>query len=127
MPPTFAYMYTMTNERDRIRAPAPAHAAYWEAMALPGYLGGPFEDRTGGLTLFDVASSERAQGLVEQDPFTREGLLDRGLVKEWRPAQPTAATALCAVTLASSSGHRSEPPRDREDVVLPAIAPCESQ
>jgi hypothetical protein len=92
MPPTFAYVYTMTSERDRIRATAPAHAAYWEAMALPGYVGGPFEDRTGGLILFDVENNERAQRLVKEDPFTREGLLDHTLVKEWRPAQPTVAT-----------------------------------
>jgi uncharacterized protein len=114
MPPTFAYMYTMTTESDRIRATAPAHAAYWEAMALPGYLGGPFEDRTGGLILFDVEDKERARRLVQEDPFTREGLLDRGSVKEWRPARSTAATGLRAVTLDPSSTHGSEPPRNRE-------------
>ena len=48
MSPRFAYLYFMTDEPDRIRATVPRHVAHWQQLRLPGYLGGPFEDRTGG-------------------------------------------------------------------------------
>lgn len=46
MVPRFAYAYVMKDEPDRIRAVAPLHAAYWHDLELPGYLGGPFGDRS---------------------------------------------------------------------------------
>ena len=48
MSPRFAYLYFMTDEPDQIRATVPRHVAHWQQLRLPGYLGGPFEDRTGG-------------------------------------------------------------------------------
>jgi hypothetical protein len=63
-----AYLYFMKDEPDRVRAAAPAHAAYWRRLAVPGYLGGPFADRSGGLITFEVDSRERAEQLVSDDP-----------------------------------------------------------
>jgi hypothetical protein len=37
----------MTDNADRIRATVPRHVSHWEQQQLPGYLGGPFADRTG--------------------------------------------------------------------------------
>jgi hypothetical protein len=78
-----AYFYLMKDRPDQVRMAAPAHAANWRELALPGYLGGPFRDRSGGLITFEVDSWERAEQLVENDPFQREDLLDGRWLKEW--------------------------------------------
>ena len=79
----FAYLYFMQDEPDRVRAVAPQHAAYWQAIAADGYLGGPFADRSGGLNPFEASSRERAEMMAAHDPFARHGLLGRHWLKEW--------------------------------------------
>jgi uncharacterized protein YciI len=81
----FAYLYFMKDDPDAVRAVAPVHAAYWRGLAVSGYVGGPFADRSGGLITFEIASQEKAEQLVVDDPFVREGLLERRWVKEWTP------------------------------------------
>jgi uncharacterized protein YciI len=77
------YLYFMRDEPDRVRAIAPQHAAYWRGLALPRYLGGPFADRSGGLITFETDSREKAERLVADDPFLREGLVESCWLKEW--------------------------------------------
>ena len=48
-----SYIYFMADNPDRVAAVAPEHAAYWRALALREYLGGPFADRSGGLISFE--------------------------------------------------------------------------
>ena len=79
------YVYTMRHEPDAIRAVAPAHAVYWRGRGLPGYVGGPFADRSGGLITFDAGTTEEAERLVAADPFVTAGLLENSTVKEWAP------------------------------------------
>jgi uncharacterized protein YciI len=80
-----AYLYFMTDEPQKIRAVAPAHAAYWRDQVLPGYVGGPFADRSGGLIIFEAPDRERAERLVSADPFVRQDLLANRWIKEWTP------------------------------------------
>jgi len=35
------YFYLMKDAADRVRTVAPEHAAYWQGLRLPEYLGGP--------------------------------------------------------------------------------------
>jgi uncharacterized protein YciI len=79
----FAYVYFMKPEPDRVRAVATRHAAYWQGLALRGYRGGPFADRSGGLITFEGESPEHAEQLVAGDPFLREELLERHWLNEW--------------------------------------------
>jgi uncharacterized protein YciI len=81
----FLYFYLMKQAPDRVRAAAPKHAAYWRERKLRGYLGGPFADRSGGLITFQTDSAAEAEALVANDPFLREGLLERHWVKQWLP------------------------------------------
>jgi len=83
--PRFAYFYVMRDDPDSVRATAPKLVSHWHGLQLPGYLGGPFEDRTGGLITFEVEAPEQAQHAVETDPFVREGLLEAYWLKEWAP------------------------------------------
>ena len=88
--PRFAYLYFMKDDTDRIRATIPRHVAHWQQQRLPDYLGGPFEDRTGGLIIFTAENVERAEQAVNADPFIREGLLEAYWLKQWTVEGPTA-------------------------------------
>jgi hypothetical protein len=79
----FLYFYLMTDAPDRVRAAAPKHAAYWQELDRPDYLGGPFADRSGGLITFEAGSVTEAEQIVADDPFVREELLAHRWVKEW--------------------------------------------
>ena len=78
-----AYVYFMIDEPNTVRAVAPQHAAYWQGLTLPAYLGGPFADRSGGLITFEAESTESAERLVADDPFFRHGLLQRRWLEHW--------------------------------------------
>ena len=79
-----SYFYWMTDD-DRVRTVAPEHAAYWRTLELPGYEGGPFADRSGGLITFEADSVEAAESVIAADPFVREELLADSVVKHWMP------------------------------------------
>jgi hypothetical protein len=72
----FAYFYLMKDDPDRVSAITPRHASYWKELGLAHYLGGPFEDRTGGLITFDADDLAEAQRVVLDDPFLRELLVE---------------------------------------------------
>jgi uncharacterized protein YciI len=81
----FAYFYLMSSDPDRIRATAPRHVAHGRGLGLTDYLGGPFEDRTGGLITFSASDATEAQHAVETDPFVVEGLIGSSWLKHWIP------------------------------------------
>jgi uncharacterized protein YciI len=87
----FLFFYLMNDEPDRVRELAPRHAGYWQNLAPPGYLGGPFADRSGGLITFEAHSASHAEQLVHGDPFLHGGLLRSWWLREWLAA-PTAPT-----------------------------------
>ena len=61
MSPRFAYLYFMKDDPDRVRATVGRHVAHWKELGLSGYLGGPFEDRTGGLITFEAQDGDPGQ------------------------------------------------------------------
>jgi len=75
----FVHVYPMKPEPDRVRAVAPRHAAYWHGLGL----GGPFDDRSGGLISFEADSREEAERLIAADPFVREELLASSSTERW--------------------------------------------
>jgi uncharacterized protein YciI len=75
----------MQDDPDRIRATVGRHVAHWQGLELPGYLGGPFQDRTGGLITFEAKNGENAKRAVDADPFLQEGLLEAHWLKQWTP------------------------------------------
>lgn len=62
---------------------APKHAAYWQGLDLPGYEGGPFEDRSGGQIVFGCKSLDDARDYVSSDPFVAHDLLQASWLKQW--------------------------------------------
>jgi hypothetical protein len=61
----YAYFYLM--RADGAEA-VPDHVAHWRGLGLDDYVGGPFEDRTGGLIIFQANGSSRAEQAVATDP-----------------------------------------------------------
>ncbi len=81
----FLYCYFMKGDPERVQEAAPKHAAYWRSLDLSGYVGGPFEDRSGGLISFDAPVRQPAEDLVANDPFQRLDLVDAWWLKVWLP------------------------------------------
>ena len=81
----FAYFYLMRDDPDRVRVTVPRHVSHWRELGLPDYLGGPFADRTGGLTTFQAEDDKQAKRAVDSDPFVQEGLLAAHWLKQWTP------------------------------------------
>jgi uncharacterized protein YciI len=69
--PRFAFFYLMKDEADRVHLAVPNHVSHWRELHLAGYLGGPFEDRTGGLITFEADDAGHAERAVETDPSWR--------------------------------------------------------
>ena len=85
----FAFFYLMKDDPPAVIAVAPRHAAYWRELQLEDYLGGPFDDRTGGLITFSLDDDANASDLVRWDPFVAENLLAASWLKEWAVTVPT--------------------------------------
>jgi uncharacterized protein YciI len=75
----------MKDDPERIRRTVPRHVSHWRGLSLPGYVGGPFEDRSGGLITFDAEDLDAAKLAVKTDPFVQEGLLGPYWLKQWAP------------------------------------------
>jgi hypothetical protein len=65
----------------------------WHELALPGYFGGPFSDRSGGLITFEADTWARAEQLVTDDPFLREGTVSNWWLKQWRCEEAVPAAS----------------------------------
>lgn len=79
----FAYFYLMKDDGERVHGVLPDHVAYWRELRLPGYLGGPLADRSGGLITFEAHSEEAAHSLIANDPFVLADLLESAWINEW--------------------------------------------
>jgi uncharacterized protein YciI len=79
----FLYWYFMRDQPDLVRDVVPQHVRYWHDLNLPGYLGGPFTDRSGGSISFVAVSYLEAEELVDADPFVASDLLSERWLKEW--------------------------------------------
>jgi hypothetical protein len=79
----FVYFYFMRSDPEQVRATVPENVSDWHGLALADYLGGPFEDRTGGLITF---RADAAQQAVTDDPFVRKGLIETYWLKRWNPS-----------------------------------------
>ena len=80
----FLFVYFMREQANRVGQVAPHHAGYWHGLELPGYLGGPFIDGSGGSISFGAENRFEAERLVAGDPFVVADLLSESWLKEWQ-------------------------------------------
>lgn len=81
----YAYFYLMRADAMGIPEAVPDHVAHWRGLGLDDYIGGPFEDRTGGLIMFHAEGTSRAEQAVKTDPFVGRGLVEAYWLKRWLP------------------------------------------
>jgi uncharacterized protein YciI len=81
----YVFFYLMRPGGDGVTEAVPEHVAHWRRLELGGYLGGPFDDHSGGLITFDADDASQAEQAVAADPFIRLGLVQTQWLKLWRP------------------------------------------
>jgi hypothetical protein len=80
----YLFIYFMKDDPGSVAQVAHQHVRYWHERDLPGYMGGPFADRTGGSISFEASSELEAKQLVDGDPFVEANLLNQSWLKEWQ-------------------------------------------
>jgi hypothetical protein len=81
----YAFFYLTRADARGIPEAVSDHVAHWRGLGLGDYLGGPFQDRTGGLITFRAEAVRRAEQAVATDPFVVRGLVDAYWLKPWTP------------------------------------------
>ncbi len=79
----FVFFYFMKAMPEAIGKLASQHAAYWRSLALSGYQGGPFADRSGGMIIFSARDMGQAKRLAGGDPFVKGRVMSQNWLKEW--------------------------------------------
>jgi hypothetical protein len=77
------FFYLMRNEPELLQGLVQDHIRYWENLDLPGYIGGPFSDHSGGLIIFSSKDFDSANKLIEDDPFNRNQAIVYKQIKIW--------------------------------------------
>ncbi len=78
-----AFFYFMNPAAENLPQRINDHIAYWKSLSLPGYQGGPFSDKSGGLIQFRAASFSQGEQIALGDPFVTHDCLEMFWVKEW--------------------------------------------
>jgi uncharacterized protein YciI len=80
----YLYVYFMRDRPDRIGQVVPEHIHYWQDLELPGYMGGPFADHSGGSISFKAGDRLEAEQRVASDPFVEADLVSESWLKVWQ-------------------------------------------
>ena len=100
MPRIFAVTYFYTPDVVLQDATRPAHLAHLRGLVDAGTLvaSGPWApaDAHGGLLLFRADDRAAVQAIVDQDPFTIQGVVATSEIREWVPLLGPAVQVLVA-------------------------------
>ncbi len=83
----FAAIIEYTPDKDKIQAARPAHRQYLTALKERGQLvaSGPFTDDSGALIVYEAATHQEAEGLLQGDPFHQNGVFLQWQLRPWNP------------------------------------------
>jgi uncharacterized protein YciI len=73
------------SDGDKVSKHRPAHRVYMGELFAAGRLvaGGPFDDGSGALFIYQVESLAEAEDIVAADPYTTSGTFARSELKAW--------------------------------------------
>lgn len=82
---TFVREIAMQPGDERRLAVRPAHRDYVSALFERGQIrmSGPLADETGAFIVYEAADEDEARALIDQDPYTREGVVQEVALREW--------------------------------------------
>jgi uncharacterized protein YciI len=83
----FAAIIEYVQDTDRVQAVRPAHRQYLTGLKVNGQLAmaGPFTDGSGALIVYETATVEEAERLLQGDPFFENGIFVRYQLRPWNP------------------------------------------
>lgn len=86
---TFVVEFEYRVDRQGREAAHPAHAEYLRALAEQEVLllGGPLVGENAGLLVYQVADRNELDGVLDGEPYLREGLVAEVRVREWQPGK----------------------------------------
>lgn len=82
----YAALFTYVADPDRIEEVRPAHRDYLRRLLDDGTLheAGRFGHERGGLIVYNTEAEGVARALLDNDPFTTEGVISIDSVQEWK-------------------------------------------
>lgn len=83
----FAAVIEYSQDKALIAEVRPAHREYLRGLKETGRLvaSGPFTDDSGALIIYEAATAEEAQQLINGDPFRERGVFLSWNVRAWNP------------------------------------------
>ena len=86
----FAVILTYSSDNEKRQAVRPSHRDYLRGLADQGKLlhAGPFADDSGSLIVYEAGSSDEVQAILNNDPFTKEGIITDSVIREWNRVLP---------------------------------------
>ena len=81
----FAAIIEYSPDKEKIQAVRPQHRQYLTSLKERGQLAaaGPFLDDSGALIVYEAASREEAEKLIQADPFHQNGIFVRYQLRTW--------------------------------------------
>jgi uncharacterized protein YciI len=81
----FAAVIEYSQDKAKIAEIRPAHRQYLADLKARGQLAvsGPFTDDSGALIVYEAASREDAEALLQGDPFNKNGIFLKYVLRPW--------------------------------------------
>jgi len=83
----FAAVIEYRQDKELIAKHRPVHREYLARLKAAGQLAasGPFLDDGGALIIYEAATKEEAETLLQNDPFHAQGVFVRWTIRPWNP------------------------------------------
>jgi uncharacterized protein len=83
----FAAIIEYTRDQGKIQKVRPVHRQYLASLREHGQLAasGPFTDDSGALIIYEAATREDAEKLLQGDPFYENGIFLHYVLRPWNP------------------------------------------
>jgi uncharacterized protein len=83
----FAAIIEYSQDKAKVQALRPVHRQYLTALRERGQLvaAGPFTDDSGALIVYEAASAEEAEKVLQGDPFHQNGIFLKYVLRPWNP------------------------------------------
>jgi uncharacterized protein YciI len=81
----FAAVIEYIQDKDKIAAIRPVHREYLASLKAKGQLAisGPFTDDYGALIVYEAATRDEAEKLLQGDPFHQGGIFVKWTIRPW--------------------------------------------
>ncbi|HWG41305.1 MAG TPA: YciI family protein [Gemmataceae bacterium] len=83
----YAAIIEYIQDKDKIQSIRPTHRQYLSTLRERGQLAaaGPFTDDSGALIVYEAASVEEAEKLLQGDPFHQNKIFVTYVLRPWNP------------------------------------------